>query len=583
MLGLLLRKVSSKAISALQKIKKLRLDALNDAKNNSIEKARSQLQEYNVQETINFILKKGSSTVKTLNDSLKIILPTETIVKVPLNTLSRYHGPDTIRRQIASHQKIINHQTRWMNSCGSNKKFKLVKRNTNIIEELDKRVKLKKSKKLSKSNRDQNTDDTWHQISESSHESPMSKSGHSNQKSIASHPEKPEEYSNQQTSMKHSKDHAESAESNCPNKDSRLNEQDQKELPRARVTCDQRPERRSCCSQKNAPPKKKRKFEESSKSDCRQLKPVASIVVEEVATPDPPPPRSSHWSENLNKPREYRSPCSRKSAPSPMIFIPYQKSSESNKPVREDSSPRKYPSQNRPIYSTCKRPSMKRPSEEDDSSSCNKYRMVSEEKDERQTRVPVKEKSNREVKSQASIVVFAKSEKPFEISDVSDCRPNTAALKYRMSKCPSMQGSLQSGKRKFPGDEIVSGEETTKSSKLRRTHSSEKKERFKSTSEWKKQTYPIRLKIYKTKDDFNPCPPVISEIRPRDPGFVEEIKEPRLSPVHREIAKRLKDPCPPKYCPHVDIEKTKLKTLKEKQRCKKKAKRQMKCPHRGDS
>lgn len=294
-----------------------------------------------------------------------------------------------------------------------------------------------------------------------------------------------------------------------------------------------------------------------------------------MATPDPPPPKSSHWSENLNKPREYRSPCSRKSSPSPMIFIPYQKSG--NKRARKDSSPRKYPSQNRPIYSTCKRPSRKRASvkEEDDESSCNKYRMVSEEKDERQIRLPVKEKSPRKVKSQES---FGKTS---EISDVSDC--NTETLKYRLSKCPSMQESLQNNKCKLPEEEFVSREETTEYSKPRRARSPEKKKRYKSTGEWKKQTYQIRLKIYKTKDDLDPCPPVVSEIRPSDPGFVEEIKEPRLSPVHREIAKRLKDPCPPKYCPNVDIEKTKLKALKEKQRCKKKAKRRMKCPRRGDS
>lgn len=300
------------------------------------------------------------------------------------------------------------------------------------------------------------------------------------------------------------------------------------------------------------------KYMKLSKSRCAEIQhPDLSNVPQSPETrPDPPPPKSDHWSENASKRPKRRCPTSK---PEPMVYVPYEASRPETS--AEDSTaadcPRGSP-----------KPRARDESHKFSSKTCIPGRRTGtptsphikcvvsfEETDERYAQLPSPAASKRE--------------KAFELDDVSDLKPNVSSLKYRLSKCPAVLKAWKVCDYPKPEAEI----KTVKLAKDCFLPRRKKWKHYKGSGEWMKQTYPYRLKVFKSKDCLDPRPPTVIEMKRGDRLAADQVKQPKLSPVHRELAKFVNSSCPPKYCSDVDIAKTKKRIMEAGRKRKKKMKR----------
>ncbi|KYN06593.1 hypothetical protein ALC62_02447 [Cyphomyrmex costatus] len=257
--------------------------------------------------------------------------------------------------------------------------------------------------------------------------------------------------------------------------------------------------------------------------------------------PDPPPPRYPHWSEN---PPPYCDDCLKKTTrsslvkASPMIFIP-------------DKGPRKSrakdivsPPQN--IHET----SSRSPKENECGGTDAKASHLQKSVSKKRSAISFKDKCaafltipspngtmESEIQQFPTLTrdgrcCVEKPEKNFVTPDVSDCNPNMASFKYRLSKCPNIKEMWGIGiKRKPPVDvnvrqeALLSDYKKIKRSKSRRETT--RKKRFKSrvpSNGWTQQRYKIRLKIFQKRNSLDPCLPRIVElIQPRGEKLRSEL------------------------------------------------------------
>ncbi|XP_072760235.1 uncharacterized protein [Anoplolepis gracilipes] len=303
--------------------------------------------------------------------------------------------------------------------------------------------------------------------------------------------------------------------------------------------------------------------------------------INEQLKPDPPPPKYPHWSEKL---LSYYDQCSEKKVrtstvpSSPMIFVPRKEpwkpwTKGTTSSVQDDCG--KSTSKNE-CHKTknAKTRIIKRDTPCLPKSVSEKHiprRVISfENKCAASLTFPAHvNKTKRRVQrfptlTKSGSCQIEKPEKDFSTPDVSDCSPNIASFKYRLSKCPSIKmwsigvnqkSSATTDVHARPKQEsALSVCEKIKRQESRAQNKEEgKKRKFKSSGKWIRQRYKTRLKIFqKGNGRLDPCLPRIVELRqPRD-GKMRSIlsKLFGLAADEGELSPRLKSPCrPPDNCP----------------------------------
>lgn len=131
---------------------------------------------------------------------------------------------------------------------------------------------------------------------------------------------------------------------------------------------------------------------------------------------------------------------------------------------------------------------------------------------------------------------YAKPGSSFRITDVGDSGPSVSSPRYRLSKYPSAQEMCQSADHELPRTSIKRAEKQRYSCLPSRKVAKP----YKSSGEWRSQTYPIRLRIYKSRNHLDPCLPLITDVRRNDLCFAKKMEAPKLSTVHHEIVKMVK-------------------------------------------
>lgn len=278
--------------------------------------------------------------------------------------------------------------------------------------------------------------------------------------------------------------------------------------------------------------------------------------------PDPPPPRYPHWSEN---PPSYcdhglkKTTCSSRVEASPMIFVPKKGPRKSQtkdialfpQNIHEDSS-------RNANENECGRTDVEK-------SVSRKPRCVIsfEDKCAATLKIPAPVNKTMESKTQQFPTLtrdgrccVEKSEKEFVTSDVSDCNPNMASFKNRLSKCPCIKKMWGIGvKREPPVDVSVRQKRGVLLPHCKKTKKSEsqpeiirrKRRRFKSRAPdngWARQRYKVRLKIFhKGNGRLDPCLPRIAELRqPR--GEKMRLKLSKSAADKGEFSLRSRNSCP---------------------------------------
>lgn len=312
---------------------------------------------------------------------------------------------------------------------------------------------------------------------------------------------------------------------------------------------------------------------EQKNSRCSKDACSNSSNLHEDILPDPAPPKSIHWSEKMRI-GQHKKKHSPPICPSPIVFIPHQQSSKKKlkTEVSQDLQAEglQHSSTDSPSCVEC---GTKRGSSNARSSTQDSYLS-------RKTRYDNGDKKcfsiRKYTKSQTSFVAYKsgfceKSENPCQVENVSDSKGDVLSLKYGLSKRPNPKEMQTTYMNRKP-DEV----KTRSLKKSEETYLPIRKKRkcFKGSGEWKEQKYQVRLKIFKSKNGLDPCSPTVIEVKRNDRSFIEEIKRPRLSPVHREISKLLEHPCNFKCCRLDDIAKTKKRVKKGKG----KVTKRKKCP-----
>ncbi|XP_018363648.1 PREDICTED: uncharacterized protein LOC108761539 [Trachymyrmex cornetzi] len=292
--------------------------------------------------------------------------------------------------------------------------------------------------------------------------------------------------------------------------------------------------------------------------------------------PDPPPPRYPHWSEN---PPSYCDDCLKKttrSSPvkaSPMIFIP-DKGPRKSRAKDTVSPPQNIheTSSGSPKGNECDRTDAKALHLQK-SGSKKRSTISFEDKCAASLTIPA---PNRIMESKIQHFptltkdgrcCVEKPEEKFVTPDVSDCNPNMASFKYRLSKCPDVKEMWGIGiKREPPVDVRVRQEQGTLLSdykKIKRSESrretTRRKKRFKSrvpSNGWTQQRYKVRLKIFQKRNSLDPCLPRIAElIQPR--GEKMRSKLLKFAVDEGESFSQLKSSCPRSYPSKIPIAETK--------------------------
>lgn len=288
---------------------------------------------------------------------------------------------------------------------------------------------------------------------------------------------------------------------------------------------------------------------------------------------DPPPPRYPHWTEN---PPPYCDRGSKKRAiivePSPMIFVPKKGPWKSSMKA---------------IASSHHEGFIKSPRESKCGETVAKAKMdhvapylpeISSRRSTRRCVVSFEDKCTDLLtlpapasKVKAKIQRFPALTKcgrcrldNFEDSDVGDCKPNVASLKYQLSKCPRIKemwnvrctahDSLVDIPSQIPRVSLPQYRETKRSRRRRKETRTRKERRVRSPGGWMRQRYRVRLKIFRKEDGrLDPCLPLITELRqPRGetkPPF-EDHKLFETTMKRKKLPPRSGNPCSD-HCPTI--------------------------------
>jgi len=241
---------------------------------------------------------------------------------------------------------------------------------------------------------------------------------------------------------------------------------------------------------------------------------------------DPPPPRYQHWSENPPSYCMKKTTCSSSVKASPMIP---DKGSRKSRTKDITSSPQniheasRTPNENKYSRTDAKAPQKSVPRK--------RCAISFEDKCAASLTVPAPVNRTMESKIQQFPTLtrdgrcrVEKSAKKFVTPDISDCNPNMASFKYRLSKCPCIKEMWSIGiRREPPVDANVQQEQGALLSrkKMKKSESQpeiarRKRKRFKSRvpgNGWTRQRYKVRLKIFKKRNKLDPCLPRIVELR----------------------------------------------------------------------
>ncbi|XP_078034020.1 uncharacterized protein LOC144468435 [Augochlora pura] len=238
-------------------------------------------------------------------------------------------------------------------------------------------------------------------------------------------------------------------------------------------------------------------------------------------TCDPLPPKPFHWSQKRR--RSQGLPCG------PEIFIPYKSSVRPKSKHR--TSPRKVHVDDliqEPIgYQPLKNASNRRGFNKAWQESCTSNPRIVRFEDKKGYQTIRKIKTGEELRSETSFATLGSSscQKPagtFIIDDVSNARPNTSALKYRLTKCPTVDQMWQQCRCELP-EVPVKSVTIPKPIPVKRR----RVQPVQGTGEWKEQRYPVRLKIFKSKDTLDPCLPTMIEVS-KDRSSILETPEVKL-------------------------------------------------------
>lgn len=299
--------------------------------------------------------------------------------------------------------------------------------------------------------------------------------------------------------------------------------------------------------------------------------------------PDPPPPKYQHWTENL--------PCYcdrdavrtkmpvKPSLPSPVMFVPNAGPWKSNIGRAIASLVRQSPI-GTPSKSKCSETVTKRvPSRLNASSEKSASRCVVCFKDKCTDLLalpPPASKVKPKVQffptlTKSGHCHVKKSEKKRESFSVpdSDCKPNVAALKYRLSKCPHIKEmwNFEVSDHDSRVNDDVQPEKPQDFSALSKHHQqrsapkqrqeqvyaqipkdARRKTTVEPTGEWMRQKYQLRLRIFRKTGVFNPCLPRIVELRqPRGEATrsspFEDGKRSDDTVNEEELSRRSENPC----------------------------------------
>ncbi|XP_032670434.1 uncharacterized protein LOC116843790 [Odontomachus brunneus] len=276
---------------------------------------------------------------------------------------------------------------------------------------------------------------------------------------------------------------------------------------------------------------------------------------EDQTKPDPPPPRQQHWTENLPAYCEYCVRKTRKSIvePSPMMFVPHRESRKSR--TKDAKIPCSASNADRNGIDAKTKVTRAMPRSQE-----SLPQKSAEDKCVDSLTFPVAINATKP-KAQLSPTLTKSgsccAKKEFVISDVSDCKPNVASLKYRLSKCPCIkemwkiadqesQVDINKARRK----RRVPSSHTGKTKKPRRETAKRRKgKRIESRNGWTRQRYKVRLRIFqKRNEQLDPSP--IAELRQPRCEQARSSKLPLKSTVRgAELSPRLGSPRPSDYCP----------------------------------
>lgn len=276
---------------------------------------------------------------------------------------------------------------------------------------------------------------------------------------------------------------------------------------------------------------KAKKPSDSSQKPCAPPK-----MPEDEVEQDPPPPKFVHWSQK--QPSCRRSSSSR-TASAPIVFIPYQKSSKARR------SKQRVPKTPSATVHSPKCPCAK------ESQGTSRGTSTSTSRSKLKACMPIDtckkppldtehEKGFNEASGESCAGRTSNnlgSQRHFATLEVTcdtqaeaatSSKPNVSALKYRLTKCPSMKGMWQTAAEPQLPVTDVSPIEKQKSCPPPR----EMVEPYKSSGEWRQQRYPIRLRIFKSTGNLDPCLPVVTEVT-RGSRFVENVEATKLSSLYQ--------------------------------------------------
>lgn len=305
--------------------------------------------------------------------------------------------------------------------------------------------------------------------------------------------------------------------------------------------------------------------------------PPSPTDYEHVIRADPPPPSCRHWTENL-PPNcggcAAKSTCIPIVESSPMSFIPYRRVPE-NPQKHTEGAENSQDVQDVPTGnggSLFKRKDFREKRKGSvmpqlQLGKCGSCRTVTfEDKCGDSLTLPapvsaVKPKLQQfPTLRKTGSCYMAKPDEKFVISDVSDCKPNVASLKHRLSKCPSIvemsiapdcKPSVCIDAPVNEGDASLLHCSETKNPKSPAQGISawRKRRGIKSPSGWARQRYKIRLKVFqKGKGQLDPCLPPIVESKQSHDRRAESSPKQQLKSVPGcdcEPPPELKGSCPP--------------------------------------
>lgn len=209
----------------------------------------------------------------------------------------------------------------------------------------------------------------------------------------------------------------------------------------------------------------------------KQQKSLEDSLSDEIQ-PDPPPPKSLHWSER-SETDQYVKKRSPSSAPSPVVFCPYGESSKNERQTKCEYS-----------RNTCS------------SYSSPSYKKSFETADRTFTQHP---STGRYTESQPNFIDPTST----KLSQVRVSKSDASYTNSDSKKRRQVEGVRKTCERRLKEAEAKYSRQPDRMYLPRRKQGSH----YRSSGEWQKQKYQIRVKIYKSKDGLDPRPPILVEVR----------------------------------------------------------------------